>query len=368
MKLLNKIVLSIMICVLFFLGFNQSIVFGENMQQYEDVIYNYILDDYLLITHLEKSDADNLYNEIKANGFKEPLVNRIETILYGKIVDNDYVDNIFYIQENYNQIVKKIYSEDKEIIDKYLLSNTILYYIENGNAEDFYKLSCSYPLSVEQSEDICIDNEEFQQTYVESNEIILSGKKHEISTSAKDKVASLRVFADPTQSIYGSSGLQIDLGTHAWITVSNISDKNISVGKFSIGPGKTLAIGTWGNKSEHVGLWYNLESYLIKNNSSYENRVSLRVDLSSTSLESLNSHILGYDTWSKVNNCSSFAVSSWNKVCSTKLSAGLINTPKNLANSIKSIDNYYEGFPVPHNYKVYYAQEYDSPILSVEWN
>lgn len=367
MKLLYKIVVSVLLCGLFFAGFNPSLIFGEEVQQYEDVIYDHILDDYLLITHLEKSEADALYNEIKENGFDETLVKKIETILYSKIVNTEYEDNVFFIQDNYNQVIRKVSPEDKEIIDKYLLNYAIQYYAENGSAEDFFEVPERYSFS-EVNEGICIDNEDFEKIFVDSNEIILDEKDCGVSTRAKDKVAAVRVFADPTQSTVGSSGLEIDLGTHAWITVSNISDKNITVGKFSIRPGKTMALGTWGNKSEHTGLWYNLESYAIKHESAYDNRVSLRVDLSPSSLKSLNTHIVGYDRWSKANNCSSFAVSSWNKVCSTKLSAGLINTPKNLANSIKSVDGYYEGFPVRHYYKVYYAQGFNSPVLSDVWN
>lgn len=119
-----------------------------------------------------------------------------------------------------------------------------------------------------------------------------------------------------------------------------------------------------GNKSEHTGLWYNLESYFISKNSAYGNRVSLRVDITQSNLTTLNTHMVGYDKWSATNNCSSFAVSSWNKICSTTLSAGVINTPKNLANSIKSVSGYSTGFSVPYDYIVYYANGSGTPTAS----
>lgn len=123
-------------------------------------------------------------------------------------------------------------------------------------------------------------------------------------------------------------------------------------------------MGTWGNKSEHTGLWYSLEAYFISNNSSYTNRSSLLDKIDSTALATLTTHITGYDTWSLTNNCSSFAASGWNKICSTTLSAGVINTPSNLRSSIVNTGLYLTGVAVPYDYLVYYANGSNLPVRS----
>lgn len=192
------------------------------------------------------------------------------------------------------------------------------------------------------------------------------------TSAAYAGIATLTIFADPTASTIGSSGLSYDLGTHAFITVKNISTNNITVGRLSsIAPGKTVSIGTWGNKTEHKGLWYNLESYFVYKSSAYAGRVSYSMGLTSTSLTTLNNYIKNSDSWSNTNNCSSFASRAWNSVASSadKISAGTPNTPKNLANNIKSkwTTQYQTKQSVPYNYAVYYAQGASSPIKSTQY-
>jgi hypothetical protein len=182
------------------------------------------------------------------------------------------------------------------------------------------------------------------------------------STSAlasDPKVAILTIFADPTYSPQQVSGFTFDGGTHAFITVRNNSSAPITVGRASgIQPGKTVSLGTWGNKSEHRGLWYNLEAYFIYKYSYYSGRISVSWLMSSEQLATLSSFIKTSDYWSSTSNCSTFAVNAWNKVVDyyARLSAGVPNTPKNLANSIKS--KYGSGYTtraaVPYNYVVYY--------------
>jgi hypothetical protein len=190
-----------------------------------------------------------------------------------------------------------------------------------------------------------------------------------IAALASDGIATLTIFADPTSSTIGSSGLSYDLGTHAFITVKNISTANITVGRLSgIAPGKTVSVGTWGNKSEHKGLWYNLESYFVYKNSAYSGRVSYSLTLTSTTLDSLTAYIKSNDYWSNTTNCSSFAAGAWNSAAGStdKISAGIPNTPKKLANNIKSKwpTQYKTGLSVPYNYVVYYAQGSGAPLKS----
>ena len=48
---------------------------------------------------------------------------------------------------------------------------------------------------------------------------------------------------------------------HAFITIENLNSNTIKAGKMDVNAYETVSLGTWGNKSQHKGLWYNLESY-----------------------------------------------------------------------------------------------------------
>jgi hypothetical protein len=223
---------------------------------------------------------------------------------------------------------------------------------------------------------LLIPSTTFAEDLITAEQVILKANKSqnkdfndEVTAYASAGIATLTIFADPTSSTIGSSGLSYDLGTHAFITVKNISTSNITVGNLgSIAPGKAVSIGTWGNKTEHKGLWYNLESYFVYKNNAYSKRVSYSMALTDISLATLNTYIKNNDYWSNTANCSSFAAGAWNSVAisSDKISAGVPNTPKNLANNIKSkwSAQYRTGLSVPYNYVVYYAQGSGTPIKS----
>ncbi|WP_138160693.1 hypothetical protein [Peptoniphilus catoniae] len=68
-------------------------------------------------------------------------------------------------------------------------------------------------------------------------------------------------------------------------------------GVLSVGSGKTVTVGTWGNKDEHTGLWYNLEGYFQNSSNAYDNAVSFRVDLSSNLLSTVSQNIKNNDSW-----------------------------------------------------------------------
>lgn len=196
--------------------------------------------------------------------------------------------------------------------------------------------------------------------------------------SASSIIAVLTIFSDPNAYSGGSSGDGgiANFGSHAFITVKNLSSSPINVGKFSgIAYGKTMSIGTWGpvlpSANEHQGLWYNLESYKVYNYRLWPGRISLSYGLNATELSNLNSYIINNDRWTNLTNCSSFASGAWNATVysSFRLSAGYPNTPRNLANDIKSkFPTYYgSGVAVPYNYVVYYAQGTGSPKRSTQF-
>ncbi len=148
-------------------------------------------------------------------------------------------------------------------------------------------------------------------------------------------VGELTIFASNDG---GSSA--INISGHAFLMFKNVSSSAIKIGGLTVAANKTITFGTWGNKSQHTGIWYNLESYLVIQQGAYSNRVSLTTYISESQISSLNSLISSNDKWSLTNNCSSFAVKIWNTFSSKSLDAGTVNTPTNLIESIKDIDGY----------------------------
>lgn len=128
--------------------------------------------------------------------------------------------------------------------------------------------------------------------------------------------------------------------SHAFISFKNFTGESITVGGLSVGRGKEITIGTWGNKSGHNGIWYNLESYYANTQGAYSTRVSLSMEVTRSQVNVINNLIRTKDFWTPVSNCSSFAVQVWNSVSTTELSAGIPNTPNTLITSIKSKPNY----------------------------
>ncbi len=151
-------------------------------------------------------------------------------------------------------------------------------------------------------------------------------------------VGTLTIFSsnDGGNSSWNTSG-------HAFISFKNTSSSSIKFGGLNVGAGHEITIGTWGNKSNHVGIWYNLESYFVNNQNAYSNRVSLSMDVTQANINTINNLISKNDTWTALNNCSSFAVKIWNAVSSKTLSSGIPNTPTSLMSSIKSKSGYETG-------------------------
>lgn len=175
-------------------------------------------------------------------------------------------------------------------------------------------------------------------------------------------VAVVTIFSDPTWSpVFTSGGLSYDGGTHSFISVRNVSTSNITVGKLAVSPNMTTSLGTWWSNVQplHNGLWYDLEAYKINYNGAYGSRISASYIMTSSEFAQLNAYILSHDSWSPTSNCSTFASGAWNTTVASSytVSAGIPNTPKNLANGIKSVfpTTYSTGYSLPYNYSVYYA-------------
>jgi methionine-rich copper-binding protein CopC len=358
MRKLTSIILTVLMFAMCFYNtaFAHESVIDNKMDDvdFNTKIYNSIIDDYLLQTGLTQEQADTIFNEVKSAQFSQILSSTAKSI---SEIDKtaDYADNVLFIQENYNDIVKGLSMEDKYVVDKYFLVGALQYYRDYADVNEFEDEDYLSPTSLFTP----IEPIRTEQSIPVSNQASETETQMNNAVRATNAVAEVRIFSDSSgeSSIINTSG-------HAWLTVKNISSSNITVGKFSIQPNKTITLGTWGNTDEHHGLWYSLEAYNVYKQSAWSDRVSLLVEIDSTALSTLTSHIINYDKWSITNNCSSFAVKGWNKICSTTLSAGVINTPTNLKNSIVNTGLSSTGIAVPYDYVVYYANGSNTPIRS----
>ncbi len=154
-------------------------------------------------------------------------------------------------------------------------------------------------------------------------------------------VASIKVVSAP---VSGSSGIA-GVSGHSFIIVKNVSNSTIKVGHMSVSVGNSVTIGTYGNRSAHKGIWYNIEGYVGIKGTSY----SLSTGLTSADLDSVNAVINNNDKWSVTNNCSYFAKTVWNTAYPTKKISG--TDPLTLANSIKSKDSYITDISIPYKSK-----------------
>lgn len=182
-----------------------------------------------------------------------------------------------------------------------------------------------------------------------------------------DSYAVLTIYSDPSDDGTGSPG---STGVHSFLTIENTGTKDITVGNLTnIAPGRTVSIGTWGNKDEHEGVWYNLESYYIDKYDAYEPRVSLSMEITKSELKIINEAILKNNEWGLTNNCASFSSRIWNKIApkSKKVSDGSPDNPASLGESIASKKGYEEGKSVPYDYKVYYEDPKKGPQRSTEF-
>lgn len=330
----------------------------KNDSELNHRIYDRIIDDYILQTGLSKEQADVIFEEIASSVNISKVITSIAKDVLVIDEDAEYSENVLYIQSNYESIVDKMSDSEKYYVDKYFLASAIQYYKDFADSSEFNDaVSTTADVGFNLVEPIEMNSYD-DDIEVQENEIALQPKNLTRGTT----VAQVRIFADSTgeSSIINTSG-------HAWLTIKNVSNSNITVGKFSIAPNKTIAVGTWGNKEEHNGLWYSLEPYFVHNYSTWSNRSSLLVNIDSTALATLTTYIVNHDSWSLTNNCSSFAVGGWNQICSTTLSAGVINTPTNLKNSIINTGLSSTGISVPYNYVVYYADGSNTPIRSSEF-
>lgn len=193
--------------------------------------------------------------------------------------------------------------------------------------------------------------------YLLPNNTIFNNHEYNLSTVKMDYINQETGVKDlgngyvANISIYSYNGISSSstyFTGHAFSTIQNLTKDFLTIGKMNVEPYNTISIGTW-PKNAHFGLWYNLESYLSKNNE-FVTSVSLSEDITYGSLLKLNEYISSHDIWQPMINCASFALRAWNSTSNDKLlESNGVETPTHLKEIIIGKDNYKSNQYIPFN-------------------
>lgn len=162
-------------------------------------------------------------------------------------------------------------------------------------------------------------------------------REYKTDISATD-IAKFSLF---TFNGVGESKLGLMNLGHAFLSIENVSDNNITILNKTISPGETISIGTW-SILEHFGVWYNVESNYIVQHDKYNGRISITIGISSDDINKLSEYIASHDRWTPIHNCSNFALNLWDTVASDTeyIEKPLIYTPSYIAKEVKKFSNY----------------------------
>lgn len=292
---------------------------------YNESVFEYILFDYVILTGNTEQVAREYYEELMG----KIELDRPEIYIEENLeISGGLLQEIIYIQDNYDQIVARLNTSEKESLDKYILDLSLKYYY----GKDLPEKSISA----------------FENVNV-----------YQLDQAAPKSVATLRISSDISdEHTLGSSSVElVGLGKHAWIVITNISKSTIQVGKLSVGVGESITVGTYGTDHGHAGIWFNYDGYFAHTEDAYTDNNSYTMSISQSQLDTINSVILdsSNDTWTYLNNCSTFSTEVWNSVASTTFSAGIINTPKTLYNNIAKKSGYKHNMTIPFDGDVYYG-------------
>jgi len=147
---------------------------------------------------------------------------------------------------------------------------------------------------------------------------------------------TIYAHADGESSSINTSG-------HGFVVFTNYTGQTVKIGSYYLSNYESVSIGSFGNKTPHEGIWYNMEAWFNSLNA-YASTIlySYTTEISTSNLATLNSIISNSDNWTYTHNCSSFAEDIWNSVVPTSLKVNVtdIETPSKLVNEIKDIPGY----------------------------
>lgn len=331
---MKKFICILLICVVAFASsISLAVLNSKHIDYTNEEIFKYILFEYNYLTKNDEEISRRYFENFKNNN-----INSKDTFIDEMNLPENTRDAIIYIQDNYETLVKEMTNKEKEIFDTFILKQALIYYYD--------VLGENYIHPSEEK----IDNDKVNTL--------------EKNMTRANNVATIRLYSDDSETTYGSSGLEVDVGVHAWISVTNLTDTPLTIGDLVVPSTGIVTIGTWENKSEHNGIWYNLEGAYYSYPSTTKHMTQL---ITMEQLQTLNTEIRksSNDTWGYLNTCSSFASKMWNLNADFPVGAGLINTPKNLAQNMLN-NGALTGTPVTTDLSVYYKG--NNPVLSTMFN
>lgn len=137
-----------------------------------------------------------------------------------------------------------------------------------------------------------------------------------------------------------------------------MTNATYKLGHYSVEPNESITIGTFGNRSAHKGIWYNIEGYINSNATRY----SLATAVTGTQLVTLNNVINKNDSWSLTDNCASFAKDVWNSIASTDYQISGA-TPTALSKKIRKKSGYITNTAIPIKEKRKIARQTSTSIV-----
>ena len=99
---------------------------------------------------------------------------------------------------------------------------------------------------------------------------------------------------------------------HAWLYFENLTDHDLTVGKYILPPGEGVSVGTYsgGDVPDGRGVYYNVEAYRY-NKYNHTDNVYLQKGLTQKQLDTMSSKINVSNYWTRLTNCSFFAFTTW---------------------------------------------------------
>ncbi len=166
-----------------------------------------------------------------------------------------------------------------------------------------------------------------------------------VATPASAQCTPPKVVTMTIIAAASTSNSSINITGHAFLMFKNISSSAVKVGVVTLGSKDVISVGTWGNRRDGKGIYYNLERYYGA--SGFPGRVSYSVNLTAAELTKVNNYIKGNNHWSEVNNCAMFAKMTWYQVARPAPSAGTPVTVAGLVKGIKAISGYKTNIAIP---------------------
>lgn len=164
---------------------------------------------------------------------------------------------------------------------------------------------------------------------------------HELEMNLSEKSGMIYIgFAicsdASSKFVQGNSNIQENFGHHSWISITNLGNISIDINGIEIPVFATITLGTWQSEI-HAGIFFNAERYYAEKGGFSETESAYKMillnDFEFNYLVSLLSNPTN-DSWSIINNCSSFAERIWNDVSSIEVNAGIIKCPLKLYENI----------------------------------